>query len=109
LSQFRDEAEFFEQAGVQILGVSTDSVESHAKFRAELGLPFPLLADTEGQLSAMYDALLERDGAKMSLRKIVVIDREGKIAYRDEKLGVGDEADWQAMRDAVTVLASKPE
>lgn len=85
--------------------MSTDTVESHAKFRAELGLPFPLLADTKGELSAMYDALSERGS---SLRKIVLIDRAGKIAFRDEKLGVGDEADWQAMRDAVVALGHQP-
>ena len=89
---------------MQILGVSTDDVESHRKFREELSLPFPLLADTKGELSAMYDALIEHGDNKLSARKIVLIDKNGKIIFRDEGLKVGDEADWNAMLDAVKAL-----
>lgn len=89
---------------MQILGVSTDGVESHRKYREELSLPFPLLADTEGELSAMYDALVVRGEAKQSARKIVLIDKTGKIVFRNEGLRVGDEAHWNEMLDAVKAL-----
>ena len=104
MSQFRDEIAKFDAANVQVLGVSTDSVDSHKKFRAELELPFPLLADTQGQLSAMYDALIERGDQKISARKIVLIDKAGTIVFRNERLAVGDEAEWQAIVEAVQAL-----
>ena len=42
---FRDDYSAYVEAGVTILGVSPDSVKSHAKFKKKFGLPFPLLAE----------------------------------------------------------------
>ncbi len=38
------------EAGYQVVGVSVDSAESHRKFAAKHGLPFPLIADTDHKL-----------------------------------------------------------
>jgi thioredoxin-dependent peroxiredoxin len=46
---FRDDYSQYEGTGVVILGVSPDTVKSHAKFKQKFQLPFPLLAD-EGHL-----------------------------------------------------------
>jgi thioredoxin-dependent peroxiredoxin len=51
---FRDNYSAYEKAGVIILGVSTDSVKSHAKFKNKYHLPFPLLADEDHKVSAAY-------------------------------------------------------
>jgi peroxiredoxin Q/BCP len=51
---FRDDYSAYEKAGVTILGVSPDSPESHAKFKAEHHLPFNLLADTEHKVCELY-------------------------------------------------------
>ncbi len=48
---FRDNYAAFRKAGVEIYGVSTDSVESHVKFRNKYNLPFPLLSDPEHKLA----------------------------------------------------------
>lgn len=48
---FRDVWERYEAAGIQVVGVSSDSVESHQKFAQKHSLPFPLLADTEHELA----------------------------------------------------------
>lgn len=37
-------------AGIQVVGVSVDSAESHRKFAAKYDLPFPLIADTDHKL-----------------------------------------------------------
>ncbi len=42
---FRDDYSAYQKAGVTILGVSPDTVKSHARFKKKFGLPFPLLAD----------------------------------------------------------------
>ncbi len=51
---FRDDYSAYEKAGVVLLGVSPDSVESHAKFKQKYQLPFPLLADTEHKVCELY-------------------------------------------------------
>ena len=51
---FRNDYGAYEDAGVKILGVSPDSPEKHAKFKAKYNLPFTLLADTGHKVSEAY-------------------------------------------------------
>ena len=51
---FRDDYAEYEKAGVVILGVSADSVASHAKFKAKYHLPFNLLADVDHLVCGQY-------------------------------------------------------
>lgn len=51
---FRDDYSAYEQAGVVVLGVSPDSVESHRKFKAKFQLPFALLADDGHKVCDAY-------------------------------------------------------
>lgn len=51
---FRDDYSAYEQAGVAILGVSPDTVESHVKFKKKFMLPFPLLADEGHRVCDLY-------------------------------------------------------
>jgi peroxiredoxin Q/BCP len=51
---FRDDYSAYEKAGVILLGVSPDTVKSHAKFKQKYGLPFPLLADPEHKVCELY-------------------------------------------------------
>ncbi len=48
---FRDRKAELAKAGAKVLGVSTDSVASHVKFRENYDLNFPLLADTEHEVA----------------------------------------------------------
>ena len=51
---FRDDYGEYEKAGVTILGISPDTVKSHAKFKAKYHLPFTLLADEDHAVCALY-------------------------------------------------------
>ena len=51
---FRDHFEDFTAAGVQVVGISGDSEQSHAKFAKRFNLPFMLLADAKGQVRRMF-------------------------------------------------------
>ena len=51
---FRDEFAEFKKQGAVVLGVSTDSAQSHAKFAAKHKLPFTLLADEDKQIVQAY-------------------------------------------------------
>ena len=53
---FRDRHEPFYRAGYEILGISPDPVERLASFRAEHGLPFPLLSDEDHSMAQAYGA-----------------------------------------------------
>lgn len=79
-------------------------MESHRRFRESLSLPFPLLSDEGGRVSTLYDSVEEHLGEEYSSRKLVLVDRTGKIVYRDDELEVGDEPDWNALVAAVNAL-----
>jgi len=80
---FRDDYSAYKKRGVTILGVSPDTVQSHAKFKAKYDLPFPLLADVDHKICSKYRVWgrkkfmgREYDGV---LRTTFLIDQEGKI------------------------------
>ena len=51
---FRDGFAKFKRAGIEILGVSVDSVKKHAKFVEKYSLPFTLLSDEEKKIVEAY-------------------------------------------------------
>jgi thioredoxin-dependent peroxiredoxin len=56
----RDRWSQLSETGVPVLGVSPDSVKTHAKFRARHDLPFRLLADEEHRLAEAYGVWVEK-------------------------------------------------
>lgn len=50
----RDNWDAFSKAGIQVLGISTDSVKSHGKFSSKYKLPFTILADEEKKVVSDY-------------------------------------------------------
>ncbi len=57
---FRDNNAVFREKGIVILGVSKDSVKSHAKFGEKFGLTFPLLSDESAEMIRAYEAIGEK-------------------------------------------------
>ena len=51
---FRDDFADFKKKGAVILGVSTDTAKSHAKFVQKYNLPFPLLVDEDKKIVNAY-------------------------------------------------------
>ena len=51
---FRDSYAALKRKKVEVIGVSKDSVERHAKFKEKYDLPFPLVADEEGEAIKAY-------------------------------------------------------
>src|SRR5690606_30658696 len=51
---FRDNYEDFKNLGAEVIGVSSDSVESHVKFRNKFNLPFILLSDENKAIRKMF-------------------------------------------------------
>lgn len=57
---FRDAYAHLNQSGAVVLGVSTDTLASHQKFRAKHQLPFPLLVDEDATVSKQYGVYKEK-------------------------------------------------
>jgi thioredoxin-dependent peroxiredoxin len=74
---FRDAYEDFVQAGAVVIGVSSDSVESHQAFASSHRLPFVLLTDANGSLRRAYG--VPKTLGIMPGRVTYVIDKEGVI------------------------------
>lgn len=51
---FRDNFSLLKKKGIEVLGVSTDSVKSHEKFVEKFDLPFTLIADEDKKIVADY-------------------------------------------------------
>ncbi len=101
---FRDRKAEIARSGAKILGVSTDDLESHGRFRDKFALNFPLLADTEHQVAEQYGAWREkvRFGKKaMGIqRSTFLIDDKGTVrrAWTNVKVEGHDEEVMEALR-----------
>lgn len=73
---FRDAYPEYQGKDMVVLGVSMDDEASHKAFTEKYGLPFQLLADTDGAITKAYDV----EGSGYSKRVTYVIDGEGKIS-----------------------------
>jgi peroxiredoxin Q/BCP len=78
--EFRDNIFAFKDLDCQILGVSLDDEESHREFSEKYGLPFPLLADTEGAAASAYGVRARMLGIAYAKRQTFLIDPDGNIA-----------------------------
>jgi thioredoxin-dependent peroxiredoxin len=97
---YRDEAEGFDGLDATVVGISTQSVESHRDWTAKHGLTVPLLADPKGKVAKAYGAHRALGGTK---RAVVIVDEHGRIGYRhDHLLGL----DFQTVDDLREALES---
>ena len=84
--EFRDNIFAFRELNAQILGVSLDDVESHARFAENHGLPFPLLADTSGSTADAYGVKTRMFGMTVARRQTFLIAPDGTIAKHYQKV-----------------------
>jgi thioredoxin-dependent peroxiredoxin len=78
--QFRDDIQQIHALGAEVVGISVDTVASHAGFANKHRLSFPLLADTNGQVADAYGALFNLVVIQVAKRTTFVIDPQGTIA-----------------------------
>lgn len=94
---FRDNLSSLNKAGVQVLGVSMDDLDSHSKFKAKYSLNFPLLADVDGDVSKDYGVykLKNNYGKKYwgIERSTFIIDKQGKIKKAIRRVQVDGHVD----------------
>jgi peroxiredoxin Q/BCP len=102
---FRDQHPALKKRAATVLGISTDSRESHEKFRDKYGLNFPLLVDADHKVAEKYGAWREKNMyGKKSLgiqRSTFLIDQDGKVAkvWKAVKVDGHDEQVLTALRE----------
>ena len=100
---FRDLYDDFKRRHAEIVGISRDSVGSHASFADKQALPFPLIADTDETWCKAFDVIHEKVlyGKKHLgiVRSTFLIDPKGHLAQ--EWRGVKVPGHAQAVLDAI--------
>ena len=106
---FRDDMAKLQGEGVEVVGVSGDSVENHKLFKTDQKLNFTLLADETGEVATKFGVPVEiaekvakvktSDGQEISLtrratakRWTFVIGKDGKIAYKNTMVAAAEDS-----------------
>jgi len=77
LCEYRDGIESFAGLGVTVVGISSDNLESHRKFREKHDLPFVLLSDPDLEVARLYGC----KGAFGMKRGVFLVDEQGTVRY----------------------------
>ncbi len=116
---FRDKLGDLSKQGIEVVGVSGDTVKSHQLFKQEYDLTFPLLADTEGKVATAFGvplvlgekkvpAKFKTGSEEVLVRNVTakrwtfVIGKDGKIAHKNTNVAPAE--DGQSVLDAVEKL-----
>jgi peroxiredoxin Q/BCP len=93
---FRDLHAQFKKAKTDVVGISTDSLASHEKFKAKYEFPFELLADEGEQVCRLFDVIHEKSmyGRKYMgvVRSTFLIDSSGVLRREWRKVKIGGHA-----------------
>ena len=77
---FRDAYEVFNDKNIKVIGISSDSVESHKNFADKYDLPFILLADTDKKVRKLFDVPSSALGL-LPGRVTYIVNKQGQIIY----------------------------
>lgn len=108
LDLYQQELDEFRRRGVEVVGVSVDSLYSHGAWAALRGLTFPLLADfnPKGEVARRYRVWREADG--YSERALFVVDGEGIVRYAHVSPKLQHVPDIYELLDVLDGLATTP-
>jgi len=99
LTKFRDEYATLFGDGVVVLGVSVDSLASHASWASDMKFPFALVSDPDLSIAAQYGSAIP--GRKYASRTVFVVGRDGKLTYRELKFGALNEDAYKKLAEEV--------
>ncbi|GJQ20928.1 MAG: peroxiredoxin [Bacteroidia bacterium] len=99
---FRDAFAGFDSLQAIVLGISGDYVWSHHAWAQHHNLPFRLLSDHRLEVARLYSSYNEK--SDQARRTVFVVDKKGRIAYRDLEYSVADESDFQRLRQVLEAL-----
>jgi peroxiredoxin len=100
LTKFRDEYATMFGDGVVVLGVSVDSLGSHASWASEMKFPFALVSDPDLSIAGQYGSAIP--GRKYASRTVFVVGKDGTLKYRDLKFGALSEDAYKKLAEEVS-------
>jgi peroxiredoxin Q/BCP len=100
LTKFRDEYAGLFGDGVVVLGVSVDSLASHASWASDMKFPFALVSDPDLSIAAQYGSAIP--GRKYASRTVFVVGKDGTVRYRELKFGALSEDAYKKLAEEVT-------
>jgi peroxiredoxin len=109
LCSIRDNYKIYESLNATVFGISTDSLFSMGKFKAEQNYNFDLLSDYNKTVSEMYGALYPQFGFGMigvSKRAAFLIDAQGVIQYAEVLENASEQPDFNAIQARLQSLVS---
>lgn len=107
LCSVRDNIGIYNNANAKVFGISVDSLQTLAKFKAEQHLNFTLLSDFNKEVSLAYDSLYEKFGYNMkgvSKRSAFVIDKDGVVQYAEVLENASEIPDFKSIDKILTQL-----
>jgi peroxiredoxin Q/BCP len=104
LTKFRDEYATMFGDGVVVLGLSVDSLPSHASWASEMKFPFALVSDPDLSIAGRYGSAMP--GRKYASRTVFVVGKDGTLKYRELKFGALNEDAYKKLAEEVAKAKS---
>ncbi len=104
----RDELNYYNDLGATVVGISTDMPFSLRAFKEKHELNFDLLSDANKRTINDYEMYLCNficDIKGVAKRGVVVVDKNGLIAYAEETANPGVPVNFEALKDALKKLS----
>lgn len=98
MQAFADQYDTLFGPDVVVIGINADSLTTHSRFAARLGLPFRLLSDPDQRIARKYGSY---DSSGFPRRTIFVIGPDGRVAYRNMRFDALDPDHYAELASAV--------
>jgi len=108
LCSVRDSIAAYNNINATVFGISVDSPQTLAKFKAEQNLNFTLLSDFNKEASTSYDYIYDVFAGWMkgvSKRSAFVIDKEGTVQYAEVLENAGEIPDFEKIKEILAQIA----
>jgi peroxiredoxin Q/BCP len=103
---FRDDYEEFGNLDAEVIGVSSDSVDSHRRFASKHALPFTLLSDEGGKVRKLYG--VQNSFGLFPGRVTYVIDENGVVRHIfSSQLGVEKHVEEALQALRIQIISSR--
>ena len=77
--EFRDKYAVFQDLGAEVIGISSDDIDSHVSFADEFKLPFMLLSDKKSKVRKLYN--VKNTFGLIPGRVTYIIDKKGIVRH----------------------------
>ena len=109
LHEATNNAEFYTQHNVQVVGISTDSPFTLAEYKKVNAFNFPLLSDHDAETADLYGTKYNKGEfpfglSRVSRRASFVLDTEGVVQYAEIQANAGELPNFAAINEVVAKL-----